>query len=150
MGNNKHKVYPPLYMAGIKTFCWRCEERMPVIMILAPKVEGTHDEICSLSGIKYLPKDILTFIKSKVPTFKMKRSKTTNETCFSNTCPKCGTLYGDFYLYDEPGALFFPTDKNDAKRLYITEIPVSKQVYIRTGLGSNTAYELILKHAKRI
>jgi len=33
------------------------------------------------------------------------------------------TIYGDFFLHDEPGAPFFPSDEKDAKLLYIKEIP---------------------------
>jgi len=80
---------------------------MSVITLLAPKVEGAHGEICNLSKITYLPKNILSFVQSRVPSFKLRRSKTTGSRHYANTCPKCGVLYGDWYLHSEPGAAFF-------------------------------------------
>jgi len=67
---------------------------------------------------------------------------------YANTCPKCRVLYGDFFLHAEPGAPFFPTDEEDAKLLYIKEIPISKTVLnagLNLGLG-----QMILSNAKRI
>jgi len=57
---------------------------MPVVAILAPKVEGTEGEICILSGITELPEAILAYIQGRVPTFQLKFSKTTGR--FSPTC----------------------------------------------------------------
>ena len=48
---------------------------MPVIALLAPKVDDTEDQVCILSGIDNIPKKILSFIQSKVPTFVLKYSK---------------------------------------------------------------------------
>jgi hypothetical protein len=67
----------------------------------------------------------------------------------ANTCPKCKTIYGDFYLHDEPGAPFFPESEEDAKSLYVTEIPLTSAVQIQGAPGVGVG-ELILQHAKRI
>ena len=64
-------------------------------------------------------------------------------------CLKCGILTGEFFLDAEPGAPFFPTTDEEAKSLYITEIPTKNTIFIdasiRMGVG-----ELIFKNAKRI
>jgi hypothetical protein len=68
---------------------------------------------------------------------------------FANTCPRCGVLYGDFFLHAEPGAPFFPSDEEQAKSLYMKEIPLPKSIEIRAGLNLGLG-ELILLNAKRI
>jgi hypothetical protein len=129
--------------------CWRCGAKMPVITILAPNVEGAGKEICILSEITELPEAVLAYIQGRVPTFKLKFSKTIEQKYFASTCPKCGVLSGDFHLHSEPGAPFFPTNTRDAASLYMTELPVSGQIHVRASMDIGCG-GLILKHAKRI
>ena len=143
------KIHPPLYMVGCKIPCWRCETRMSVITLLAPNVDDTENQVCLLSSIDHIPPEILSFIQSKVPTFKLKNSKTAGQKYYGNTCPKCGVLYGDFFLHGEPGAPFFPQSEEEAKFLYIKEIPLSKTIEISAGLHLGLG-EIILSNAKRV
>jgi len=149
MDNDKLKINPPLYMIGLKTSCWRCDAKMPVIALLAPTVDDTEDQVCILSGIENIPKKILSFIQSKVPTFVLKYSKTVGKKYFANTCPKCRVIYGDFFLHDEPGAPFFPSDEKEAKSLYIKEIPLSEPIEIGAGVSIGLG-KMILKNAKKV
>ena len=64
MGDNKLKINPPLYLVGKKIFCWNCEEKMPAIALLAPNITAAEGEICILSDIQELPKDV--FFLSKI------------------------------------------------------------------------------------
>ena len=122
---------------------------MPVIALLAPKVDDTEDQVCILSGVYYMPEEVVSFFQNKVPTFILKYSKTIRKKYFANTCPKCKVIYGDFFLHDEPGAPFFPSDEEEAKSLYIKEIPLSKSIEIRASLALG-AGEVILSNAKRV
>ncbi len=54
-----------------------------------------------------------------------------------------------FFLHDEPGAPFFPEDEEDAKSLYIKEIPISKPVEIKAGLSLGLG-EIILSNARKV
>ncbi len=136
-------------MVGKKIHCWRCEAKMTVIALLAPNVENTENSVCLLSDIKYLPRDVYFYIQSRVATFKLKYSKTTRTKYLGNTCPKCGVLYGDFYLNGDFGDPFFPEDESDAKSLYITEIPLSSPIEIEASLDIGSA-ETILQNATKI
>ena len=149
MDDRNLTINPPLYMIGLKTSCWRCGVKMPKIELLAPKVDDTEDQVCILSGIDYMPEQVLSFIQNKVPTFILKYSKTVGRKYFANTCPKCRVIYGDFFLHDEPGAPFFPSDEEDAKSLYIKEIPLSNPIEISASL-SLVVGEVILSNAKRV
>ena len=143
------KLFPPLYLVGMKIDCWKCQCRMPVVAILALNIEGTDNEVCILSDIVGLPKDILNYIQTRVPTFKLKYSKTVGSRYYANTCPSCGSLSGDFFLHSEPGAPFFPTDEQEASHLYLTEIPTVGPMLVQSGFHMGTG-ELILSHAKKI
>lgn len=142
-------IAPPIYMVGMKIDCWKCGERMPVIALLAPSVEGTDDQACLLSDVVSLPKVVLEYVQKRVPTYQLSYSKTVQSKYYANVCPKCRVLSGDFYLHSEPGAPFFPTCAEQAGLLYLAEIPVQSPVRIRAGCNVGTA-SLILKHAKRI
>jgi len=76
MDEDKLTIEPPVYLIGKMYSCWRCGTKMPVVTILAPKVEGTAGEICILSEITELPDAVVAYIQGRVPTFKLKFSKT--------------------------------------------------------------------------
>jgi hypothetical protein len=143
------KISPPIYMVGMKIGCWRCGERMPVVALLAPTVEGADDQVCVLSDVVALPKDLLGNVQKRVPTYQLKYSKTAQDNYYANVCPRCRMLSGVFFLHSEPGAPFFPTCEEKAGLLYPAEIPVQGPVRIRAGFQVGTG-RLILKHAKRI
>ena len=149
MGDNKLKINPPLYLVGKKIFCWNCENKMPAIALLAPNVDEAEGEICILSDIQELPKDVYFFIKNRVPSFRMKYSKMAGHKYLGNTCPKCGLLSGEFFLHAEPGGPFFPEDENDAKSLYIREIPLTDSITVTASVSTGCG-DLILKNAKRL
>ena len=122
---------------------------MPVVALLAPNVEDTDGEICILSDMVGLPKHVLDYVQKRVPTFKLRFSKTVGSSYYANTCPGCGVISGDFFLHSEPGAPFFPTDEEEASSLYLTEIPIEEPILVQSGLHMGTG-ELILNHARQI
>ena len=147
--DNVLKISPPLYMIGQKICCWRCDTKMSVIALLAPHVEDTENGICILADIDELPNEVLSYIQKRVPTFKRKFSKMAGKKYYANTCPKCGVLFGDFFLHDEPGAPFFPTEPDQARSLYITEIPLTGPITAKASLSVGVG-DLILENAKKI
>jgi len=149
MEDDSLKIHPPLYLVGMKVHCWKCQTRMPVVAILAPNVDDTDGEVCILSDIVGLPVDILGYIQKRVPTFKLKFSKTVGSKYYANTCPSCGVISGDFFLHSEPGAPFFPIDEGEAALLFRTEIPFEDFVLVQSGLHMGSG-ELILNHANQI
>jgi hypothetical protein len=149
MDEDRLTIDPPLYLIGKMYSCWRCSARMPVVAILAPKVEGTEGEACILSEITQLPEALLAYIQQRVPTFKLTYSKTVEQKYFANTCPKCEMLSGDFHLHEEPGAPFSPTDEHEAASLYMTELPLPGRIHARASFSIGCG-DLILKNARRI
>jgi hypothetical protein len=149
MASDSLKIHPPLYLIGKVVHCWKCEAKMPAVALLAPHIEDTEEQVCILSEVEILPNEITHYIQSRVPSFKLKYSKTAAQRYFANTCPKCGILSGDFFFHSEPGAAFFPTENAEAKQLYMTKIPISKPIEIKASLNIGVG-ELILENAKEI
>lgn len=147
--NSQLRIYPPLFLTGKKIQCWRCASIMSAVALLAHDVEGTDNQICVLSNIQELPEDVLSYIQKRVPTFKLKFSKTIKGKYFANTCPACNVISGDFFLHDEPGAPFFPENDQEAKHLFITEVPLSREITVRASRGFGIG-DRILSNAKKI
>lgn len=122
---------------------------MTVIGLLAPNVKDVHPEVATLTNIEEIPKDVISIIQKRVPTFKLKYSKTINGKYYANTCPKCKVIYGDFFLHSEPDSPLFPISEEEAKVLYITEIPISRPIIVKANFGIGTG-DLIIEHAKKI
>jgi len=121
---------------------------MPVVALLAPHVGDSDGQVCLLSSIEEMPREILEFIQKRVPTFQWRSSLMAGSSYFANTCPKCHVIYGDFFLHSEPGAPFFPTSDEEAESLYLAEIQLPNAIEIqasrRVGVG-----DLILSNGKR-
>jgi hypothetical protein len=122
---------------------------MPVVAVLAPKVEGTAGETCILSEITELPEVVLAYIQGRIPTFKLMLSKTIGQKYFASACPKCGVLSGNLHLHSEPGAPLFPNDEHEAASLYMTEIPLPVRIHARASISMGYG-DLILNNARRI
>ena len=149
MDNDSLKILPPLYLVGMKIACWRCGDKMPAVALVAPNVEDIEGEVCVLTDIVGLPKEIIEYVQKRVPTFKFKYSKTVGSKYYANTCPSCGMLSGDFFLHSEPGAPFFPMDEKEAACLYLTEVPIKSPMLVQAGFHVGTG-DLIVNHARRI
>lgn len=145
----KLEVSPPLYLIGMKVPCWRCNSKMTVVSLLAPHVADTENQVCVLSNIERMPQEILGVIQKRVPTFQLRSSLMAGSKYFANTCPNCHVIYGDFFLHSEPGAPFFPESEEDAKSVYLTEIPLLKPIKIEASPGFGLG-EMILSNGKRI
>ena len=115
MHDDPIRIDPPLYLAHTRMSCWRCGADMPAIALVAPNVAETEGEICLLSEVEELPESVLQFVRKRFPSFKLTYSKTLGLRYYANTCPRCGVIFGDFYLHSEPGAPFFPTTEDEAK-----------------------------------
>jgi hypothetical protein len=60
---------------------------------------------------------------SRDPRYEKRFSRTAETSYYANVC-SCGPNFGDFFLFGEPGAAFFPLTEKEAQELTIEEIPV--------------------------
>jgi hypothetical protein len=146
MDNDPVQIEPPLHLVSTRTNCWRCGADMWVLALLAPNVCGTDGEPAILSNITNLPELVLSYIQKRFPTFQLRYSQTLERRYYANSCPKCRVIYGDFYLHDEPGAPFFPTEAEEARFLQMETVPLSRAILVHASCGYGTG-ELILQNA---
>ena len=142
------RVNPPLYIASTRIHCWKCGAEMPAMTLVAPDVPDGFGDVCVLYNIRSLPAVVADFIHRHFPHFKLRYSKTTQSGYFANTCPKYQMLSGDFHLHGEPGATFCPETTEDARRLWLKEIPLPSSVEIDASPGVGCG-ELIIDHGRR-
>ena len=148
MDDGRFQLDPPIYLVTGESGCWRCGATMSVVAILCENVETPDEGPYILSNTTELPHELITFIQRRCPTYRLTYSKTVGGKYYANNCPKCGVISGDFYLHSEPGAPFFPTEKDEASSLTIEAVPVNQKCIARTGCGYGTG-ELILQYARR-
>ena len=141
-------INPPLYIASTRIHCWKCDAQMPAVTLVARDVPEGFGDVCVLSNIQTLPPAVAHFVGRHFPHFQLRYSKTTQSRYFANTCPKCHMLSGDFHLHSEPGATFCPETPEDARSLWLKEIPLDGPVDIDASPAVGSG-ELILEHGRR-
>jgi hypothetical protein len=120
---------------------------MPVVAILCENPSAVDEGPFILLNIAELPNDLSVCIQERLLTIHPKYSKTLDFKCFSNNCPQCGIISGDFHLRSEPGTPFFPTEQDEAARLAIERIPKDRPILVRSECHYGTG-DLILIRAK--
>ena len=148
MDDGRFQLDPPIHLIAGETGCWRCGTAMSVVGILCENLESPDVGPYILSNTSELPHELTAFIQRRCPTYRLKYSKTVGGKYYANNCPKCGVISGDFYLHSEPGAPFFPTERDEAELLTTENIPTDRPYFARSGCGYGTS-ELILEYAKR-
>lgn len=154
------KVYPPLYLMGRKINCWRCKSRTSIIGLLAPSVDYPEEFIDPEDPdaleepliplyIEHVPDSILRFMQKLVPGFKLQNSYNAGEEYFGNSCASCGALIGDNHIHSRPGGAFYPTNDDEAKLIYLTEVPLSEPTDISADASIGRG-QMILDNAHRI
>lgn len=133
----------PFYLFLSSEDCWKCGTSCRVIAIASG--EG---QPFVLSDIRDMPEEFLLAITAVQPYYEKRYSKMAGREYFMNICP-CGALFGDFYLYCEPGGAFFPTEEDEAARIEVIEIPLqgSFEIDCTPGIGTGG---IILLHGKRL
>jgi len=82
---------PKEYYRTTYSECWKCNKN--ILLFTWP---GCRDENEIFRPKEPLPK-----------TIQFRYSKTAGIKYWSNTCPYCGSLQGDFFLYSEPDSPLF-------------------------------------------
>lgn len=123
--------------------CWKCKARNRVAGIAAG-----NGEPFVLTAIAAMPPEILAAIRQIQPRYELRPSRTSGLTSYMNSCP-CGAVYGDFYLFSEPGGAFFPTTPEAARAIEIHELPLSGTYRFECSPAMGTG-GFILQHGTRI
>lgn len=115
------------------THCWRCKELTRVFSFLLPPEYETYEPadddgpgywfspggVCIVSMVNNLPTSVLANMKRYTRHYRPAYSRTAGSMYFMNHCEHCNTAQGDFYMHNEPGGAFCPTDALDAQHMLL-------------------------------
>ncbi|MEO8315604.1 MAG: hypothetical protein ABI645_12530 [Pseudomonadota bacterium] len=110
---------------------------------------GDMSELLFLTDVTNFPPQILAEITRRNPRYELRYSSMAEAEYYANTCA-CGALFGDFYLYSEPGGAFFPEDLEAARSVTIEELQFKGPLPIDGSYSMGSTGQLILEHGKRI
>lgn len=127
------RVTAPIFLLQTSAPCWRCHTKQLVVALAfrwVPDPDELQDEQprkgepLVLDNIHAMPRIVLDHVLAVNPRFEKRTSKTTETAYYMNLC-ECGANFGDWYLFNEPGGAFFPTDERSAAQIAIHELPLT-------------------------
>lgn len=123
---------PHYFIIKSQTGCWRCKEITSVFSFLLPPeyeyYESDAEDIgywispgvfSITSMVDGLAVSVISHMQKMTKKYRIAYSKKAGVRYYMNHCEHCNATQGDFYLHNEPGGAFFPTDQWDAQRISI-------------------------------
>ncbi|OMP74736.1 DUF5710 domain-containing protein [[Flexibacter] sp. ATCC 35208] len=150
-------IISELIIAHAHRSCWKCSHVNTVIALGAPSFYEINSETnsCDVSDfftlfqeISTLSAHLATFLKQHYPHFKPGYSKTTATTNWNNHCSSCNSLQGEWFLFQEPGAAFYPTTPSEAQHIIIKQHPLEYAVLLHAGYSYGDSLDLMEEHAR--
>jgi hypothetical protein len=151
-------VKPPYIVAETKRICWACNNNTPLIALGAKSFYSLEYEYADkpvwaqreedpvlFQNIDMLDEFISGLLQKDFPFFKYTYSKFARESYWANTCVACGVLQGDNYLFDEPGAPYFPLSPEAAKEINIRYINAKFDYYLQASISYGEVYDWFVK-----
>ena len=146
-----------MYLLRSKAQCHVCGTTQSVVAIGASEFEEDGVSLGDsnlpswylLSRVETLPREVLAYIQSVAPGYRPMASRTAGMTYFANTC-SCGTNFGDFYLFSEPGGAFFPETAQEASLVEVSQVPLAGPFEIECSLSEGTAIDMMFENGIKI
>lgn len=151
-------VHSPLYLIRTTAACFKCERPHQVVGFAATEIEHDGDrygdsnapeELFLLSRVVALPEHVLAYVQGRHPCYQLTHSQTANFAYFANLC-ECGVIYGDHYLFSEPGGAFFPETPETAAQIEIIRLQLEGRFEFDCSWSYGSAGELILENGRRV
>lgn len=151
-------IHTPLYVLTATTTCHKCRAMQTVTALSCHNLNdgeqdvaplGDMSELLLLTEVTNAPPQVLEEITRRNPRYVLRYSSTAEMEYYANTCA-CGALFGDFYLYCEPGGAFFPEEVEAACAITIEELQIEGPLPIECSYSMGSTGQVILEHGKRI
>jgi len=143
-----------IYIIEGEQTCWRCHKKTRVIglgisdfvniygEIDNPKIDEIFDDELHLSWTdkeENIPPKLLRYLKENY-SVKTGYSKTLEGNCFANHCDYCGSLQGNYFLFDEPTSPLSSDIEgkrliNRMSKLKIYGIPIDDDLQLNWDFG---------------
>jgi hypothetical protein len=145
-------VFAPLYLVESSALCWRCKRLTKVVALAAAQVlcDGwRRGDVTVLSNVRSLPAPFADLMVQVWPQYHPDYSKQAGGRYLMNHCDRCKAKLGDFFLHDEPGAAFFPTDARSARAIRLRPLPIQVSFSLEADV-TDSSPNLIDKYASRV
>ncbi len=106
--------------------CWKCKKNTKLISLRYLQSYGdieVRNRPAAVYHQEKLPKELMDLLHTKFSFYKYKYSYTEKQGYIGNTCSHCGSLQGDWFLYDEPDGAFFN----------VTSLKANEYIFIKDG-----------------
>jgi hypothetical protein len=148
---NKKRMIAPIFILESTAYCWKCEMLIKVITLTSNGFIDHNNETTAdfiiYGEIIELPNQLEHYLNQHFPNFYIDYSKTVNTNYYMNHCI-CQAKQGNFFLHDEPGAPFFPTEPEHCKDKILYELIGLKTPVISILSYGMTSTDMIIKYSK--
>ncbi|PSL47175.1 hypothetical protein CLV51_10220 [Chitinophaga niastensis] len=139
--------------------CWKCDHSNRVIAIASnyfyEKDMNERDEAVWLEQnfftlfqqISDISSNLQAFLKDYYPDYKSGYSQTADGYYWYNHCESCKSIQGDWFLFDEAGSVFNPTEKDAAARIILKNFQLKYAPLIDAGYTYGDHLRLITEFA---
>jgi hypothetical protein len=144
-------LFLPIYAAESSTSCWKCRSRTPVVALATERAEIDGEPIQELvlaSNVQKLRPELAAEVSKMYPRYRPAYSKTAGGRYYMNHCSACDAKLGDFFLHEELGGAFFPTNARAASNVILRRLPVSRSSQV-SATFSLAARNLLHRYAQR-
>ena len=97
--------------------------------------------------INPIPDPILKYLQAKY-NYQYRYSSTTEEYHVCNYCDNCGTLQGDFYLFQEVNSPFFIDSEEKLQNLKIYKINLKYDIIVNANVHYSSTDEMIKQYGR--
>jgi hypothetical protein len=126
-------LFSPFYLIHGQRVCPACSHPHAVIAIgtkdlvehetgEADELIWEHGQLQLLTYTTHLPPIIQDYLQTSCPTFDL-RTTVAGGTYFTNSCSRCGQVFGDHHIHDRPGSVYFPCTREEAMQLARQKLP---------------------------
>ena len=145
-------VESPLYLFTVEQACYSCCAEIETIAIATNHLidpeyddeDAMNGEVCLLSDIESLPREILDAIQAEHPSYQARHSHTAGFEYLMTVC-KCGAHQGDHYVHQT----LFNAACNEPDTIRTQKLQLEGRWEISCGYSTSSAYDGLIDRANR-
>lgn len=141
--------------------CWKCQHPNQVMALAGnyffekdmnerdESVWMAQDFFILFQQVSAISDNLQVFLKDNYPLYKLAASTNSGDHYWFNHCESCDSIQGDWFLFDEAGSVFNPTEKAAAARLLIRNYQLKYAPLIDAVYSLGDPSRLINEFAER-
>ncbi|SEW56292.1 DUF5710 domain-containing protein [Chitinophaga arvensicola] len=141
--------------------CWKCGHTNQVVALAGnyffekdmnerdESVWMEQDFFTLFQQVATISDNLQSFLQDNYPLYKLALSGDSDHQYWCNHCVSCNSVQGDWFLFDEAGSVFNPTEKEAAARLTIRSYQLKYAPLIDAVYSLGDPSRLINEFAER-